>query len=190
MFNIIAVTNRRLCRGDFLAQLERVVHSGVAAVILREKDLDREAYEALYDKVLPICAGAGVKLICHTYAYSLPVHLPFGVLEHQKMSFDRFGVSIHSLDQARQAQEKGACYLTAGHIFETACKAGLAARGIEFLRAVSQTVSIPVYAIGGIGADNIQAVKEAGASGACLMSSLMESDDPASLVQELLRLTR
>lgn len=41
---IIAVTNRQLCHGDFLQQIERLAASGVAAVILREKDLSTAAY--------------------------------------------------------------------------------------------------------------------------------------------------
>lgn len=44
-------------------------------------------------------------------------------------------------------------------------------------------VDIPVYGIGGIGADNMVLVRNAGADGACLMSSLMTTDDIAGLLR-------
>jgi thiamine-phosphate pyrophosphorylase len=42
-----------------------------------------------------------------------------------------------------------------------------------------------VYGIGGITGNNIAAVAKTGAAGACLMSSLMQSPDPAALVKSL-----
>ena len=41
-------------------------------------------------------------------------------------------------------------YLTAGRVFVTDCKKGLAPRGFDFLHEVCSSVKIPVYAIGGI----------------------------------------
>lgn len=39
------------------------------------------------------------------------------------------GTSVHSLEEAREAQTLGADYLTAGHIYATDCKRGLPPRG-------------------------------------------------------------
>ncbi|MGN0713417.1 MAG: thiamine phosphate synthase [Anaerovoracaceae bacterium] len=41
-----------------------------------------------------------------------------------------------------------------------------------------KAVAIPVYAIGGISPENIDAVRAAGAAGACVMSGLMRCEDP------------
>ncbi len=38
MFKLLCVTNRKLCRGDFLARIERIAACGVAGIVLREKD--------------------------------------------------------------------------------------------------------------------------------------------------------
>ena len=76
-----------------------------------------------------------------------------------------------------EAQALGCTYITAGHVFETDCKKGLPGRGLQFLRKVCEVVEIPVYGIGGINEDNIAMVRETGAKGACLMSSLMISED-------------
>ena len=67
----------------------------------------------------------------------------------------------------------GADYLTAGHIFPTDCKKGLAPRGIDFLQNICQTVQVPVFGIGGIHPGNIEQVLDAGASGVCMMSEMM-----------------
>ena len=64
----------------------------------------------------------------------------------------------------------------AGHIYATDCKKGLPPRGLSFLREVCSNVTVPVYAIGGIGfADGrIEEVCKNGAKGACIMSEVMK----------------
>ena len=65
--------------------------------------------------------------------------------------------------------------MTAGHIYATDCKRGLPPRGLDFLREVCRSTSLPVLAIGGIGLDGkqLREVLEAGAAGACVMSGMM-----------------
>ena len=48
------------------------------------------------------------------------------------------------------AEKLGADYLIAGHIFNTPCKQGTPGRGLDYLRRVCESVSIPVFGIGGI----------------------------------------
>ena len=59
-----------------------------------------------------------------------------GFPEDAKAYFEEIGVSCHSLEDALEAQQLGATYLTAGHIFETDCKKGLPGRGLDFLTSV------------------------------------------------------
>ena len=89
------------------------------------------------------------------------------------------------MDDALEAQALGCSYITAGHVFETDCKKGLPGRGLIFLRNVCNAVQIPVYGIGGIDAGNISEVRAAGASGACLMSSLMVCEDVPGLMKAM-----
>ena len=90
--------------------------------------------------------------------------------------FLRAGTSVHSVDEAVKAQQAGALWLIAGHIYATDCKKGLPPRGTDFLRAVCQAVSIPVYAIGGIRPEEtqLQEVMDCGAAGGCIMSGMMK----------------
>jgi thiamine monophosphate synthase len=56
---------------------------------------------------------------------------------------------------------------------------------LEFLAEICKASLVPVYGIGGIDENNISEVAKTGAAGACLMSSLMRSDDPSVMVERL-----
>ena len=68
----------------------------------------------------------------------------------------------------------GASYVVAGHIFETDCKKGLEPRGLNFIKDISSTLTIPIFAIGGIDEKNSQSVIDSGAFSVCMMSSMMK----------------
>jgi thiazole tautomerase (transcriptional regulator TenI) len=90
----------------------------------------------------------------------------------------RIGKSVHSADEAHEAEAEGADYVIYGHIYATASKPGLPARGIEALIGVMDRVSIPVIAIGGVKPGNVPELLRAGAAGVAVMSGLLEADDP------------
>ena len=70
--------------------------------------------------------------------------------DNYQQFFKVIGTSVHSVEDAIKAEQLGATYMTAGHIFATDCKKGLPPRGLDFLKNVCDAVEIPVYAIGGI----------------------------------------
>lgn len=183
MYKIISVSNRRLC-GDFISRIKEITAHGTD-VILREKDLGENEYEALAREVM--CD----KIIMHTYIEAARrlccprIHLPMPLLRSADISgFEAVGASVHSVREAEEAQALGADYVTAGHIFATDCKKGLPPRGTEFLHKVSQSVSIPVYAIGGINPSNAAEAINAGADGICVMSGLMLCEEIGKYLNE------
>lgn len=154
-------------------------------LILREKKLSEEVYGKLLEQVMEKLSGSEMELIPHMYVSAAEqlgiekIHLPFsmwkernGIEYVRKMSV--IGTSVHSIKEAVLAEEGGASYITAGHIFTTDCKPDLEPRGMEFLEKVCQSVKIPVYAIGGIHPDNLEKIKKSGAAGACMMSEYMK----------------
>jgi thiazole tautomerase (transcriptional regulator TenI) len=90
----------------------------------------------------------------------------------------RIGKSVHSVEEALQAEAEGADYVIYGHIYATASKPGLPARGVVALRRVADSVRIPVIAIGGIKPGSVPEVLRAGAAGVAVMSGLLEAADP------------
>ena len=195
MFDIICVTNRRLCEGDFLERIEKIAASGVKAMILREKDLSESDYFDLAEKFTGICNRYKIEAVLHTYvdtAIKLEVpsiHLPLDILrktdDKKKSFFKRIGVSCHSVADAVEAENSGASYITFGHVFATDCKKNLAPRGVDALKNVCEAVGIPVFAIGGIDAENVESVLKNGASGICVMSGFMKCGDPEIFVRKL-----
>ena len=193
MFRIICVTNRKLCAGDFIARLSEISRGGADYVILREKDLSEAEYAELAERALDAC---GERLVLHGTG-ALPLlrrlprlHLPLAVLESNpalRREAELLGVSVHSPEEAKRAEALGADYATAGHVFATDCKRGVPGRGLDFLKETAASVRIPVYAIGGISAQNVAAVRGAGAAGACVMSGLMSCPSARAELEELRR---
>lgn len=187
MSDILCITNRMLCKDDFLTRIEKLAAARPMGIVLREKDMTEEQYRDLAVKVMRICKKYKTRCILHTFLNvandlgATAVHLPMKVLmqtaEEEISHFSFLGASCHSVEDAITAEKKGCNYITAGHIFNTDCKKGMPGRGIEFLTEVCKSVSIPVYAIGGISKDNIRDVRTAGAAGACVMSGPMICED-------------
>lgn len=194
MSDILCITDRTLCREDFLPRLEQIAAARPAGIVLREKDLSPVNYKALAAQVLSLCRRYDVPCILHTFvdiARELgagAIHLPLPVLRElspeDKAAFQTIGASCHSVEEALEAQALGATYLTAGHVFETTCKAGLPGRGLDFLCWVCAAVPLPVWAIGGIGPETLAPVLAAGARGGCVRSGLMTCPDPKSYLTQ------
>ncbi len=207
--DIICVTNKSICEKNgvlFLEQIKKVAEARPLAIVLREKDLSLEEYRELAGKVSKMCREVeGSRLIIHNF-YELILedetdlanvlsylHMPLWKLEelynNQPDEYARLreklvglGASCHSVEDAKLAEKLGCTYIIAGHIYNTDCKKGLEGRGLGFLRDVVEAVSIPVYAIGGITPENINDVRNNGASGACIMSSSMTCKSPKDLI--------
>lgn len=188
---VIAVTSRHrrgqaMTREEYLEQIQIICASKPLALILREKDLTPGEYETLAKMVLKICEREKVTGILHnfkTVAETMEcdrIHLPLEELRKlrpdEKHRYQVLGTSVHSLEDAIEAEGLGATYLSAGHIFATSCKPGIPPRGLEFLRKICTAVKIPVYGIGGIPLEEqiLQQIYHQGAAGACVMSGFME----------------
>ncbi|BEO99798.1 thiamine phosphate synthase [Fusobacterium polymorphum] len=195
------ITNRKLCENENLEKQIKKIFSAyekkiilknfeIVALTLREKDLDKNEYLNLVKKIYPICKKYGIDLILHqNYDLNLDekyniegIHLSYEIFKslnkniREKLikKYKRIGVSIHSLEEAKDVENLGATYVVAGHIFETDCKKGLEPRGLNFIKELSSILTIPIFAIGGINEENSNLVLNSGAFGVCMMSSLMK----------------
>ena len=195
------ISNRKLCENEnlerqiekiFLAYEKKIILKKfeIVSLTLREKDLDKNEYLNLVEKIYPICKKHKINLILHqNYDLNLDdrynidgIHLSYKIFkslnknirEELIKKYKRIGVSIHSLDEAKEVENLGASYVVAGHIFETDCKKGLEPRGLKFVENLSSILTIPIFAIGGIDEKNSQSVIDSGAFSVCMMSSLMK----------------
>ena len=185
----VIVTNRLVCPEPLPLRLRKIARSRPDFAVLREPDLDDARYAALARE----CADAlgDVPLIFHSHPRAAAelgaefAWLPFPERGRVLPRGVKKIISVHNAEEAKIADDSGAAQIVAGNIFETPCKPGAPARGLDFLREIAEAVSRPVWAIGGITPDNARKCAAAGAAGVCVMTSAMTSRDPENLVAEL-----
>jgi len=190
---VTAVTDRKNSIRPFEEQLELLASGRPDMIILREKDLSEDAYTSLAKECLTICDEYDVPLCINTFfktALELGIHdvqMPMDILRshHMDLSGLRVGASVHSIADVECAEELGAERLVFGNVFETSCKPGKQAAGLTILKDVCGSTDLPVWAIGGISESNVNEVMRTGASGVCVMSSLMKAEDPAWIISSL-----
>ena len=195
------ISNRKLCENENLEkQIEKIFSAyekkiilknfDIVALTLREKDLNKNEYLKLIEEIYPICQKYKINLILHqNYDLNLDdkyniegIHLSYSIFKSLNENikaelikkYKRIGVSVHSLNEAKEVESLGASYVVAGHIFETDCKKGLEPRGLKFIKDLSSALSIPIFAIGGIDEKNSLSVINNGAFSICMMSTLMK----------------
>ncbi|WP_318506710.1 thiamine phosphate synthase [Bacillus sp. T3] len=100
------------------------------------------------------------------------------------------GRSVHSFEEAKQAEIDGADYVVYGHCFETNCKRGKPANGLTLLEEMVKKLCIPVYGIGGITPERVGLMQKAGAAGVAMMSGIFSSIAPADTARHLFEKVR
>lgn len=157
--------------GDVLSLTRLVLEQNDGATVIVNDRLD----------VALITGAAGV----HLGEHSIPVDDARLVLGTGAL----IGRSVHDLPGAERAEEAGADYLFAGHVFETESKSGQPGRGLDWLAEICSAVTIPVIAIGGITRARLAAVKQSGAWGVAVGREILDAKDrrlaASLLVEEL-----
>ncbi|WP_088890146.1 thiamine phosphate synthase [Leptolyngbya ohadii] len=182
---------------NLLEVVEAALRGGLSLVQYRDKDTDDltridnakrlkelcHRYNALFiindriDLALAVDAD-GV----HLGQDDVPTAFARQLLGNQRI----IGRSTHSPEELRRAIEEGADYVGVGPVYETPTKAGRAAAGLDYVRHAASQASIPWYAIGGISADNLDDVLNAGAERVAVVRAIMAAEDPTLMVQYLI----
>jgi thiamine-phosphate pyrophosphorylase len=102
------------------------------------------------------------------------------------------GLSTHSQSQVAAAERAPEVdYLGVGPVYETATKPGVEPVGLELVRHAAAHAQKPWFAIGGIDADRVPAVAEAGAERVAVVRAIRNAADPqraaAALREALMR---
>jgi thiamine-phosphate pyrophosphorylase len=184
------------------ANVERVAEQmcagGVDLIQLRAKGWDEFAIEKLGLRIEPITRAAGVPLIVNDFPELVPTIGAQGahVGQDDRTVADArwragralaeevppplIGKSTHSFAQALAAQGEGADYIGFGPLFATPTKPGRPAIGLDDIRRVHGAVSIPIFCIGGIKLENLDAVIAAGTRRVVIVSGLLQAPDIAA----------
>lgn len=94
----------------------------------------------------------------------------------------RLGVSVHSLEEAKIAEQKGADYIFYGHMYPSHSKPGRTPRTLSSLREICDVIDLPVIAIGGITPSRVEELMWTGASGIAVISGVMGAQNSREAV--------
>jgi len=96
------------------------------------------------------------------------------------------GISASNLQEALQAQSQGADYIGVGAVFATQTKTDASICGLDEVKKILDTVTIPVVAIGGINHQNAAKLLSLGKLGLCCISAILATEDIQKATQEMI----
>ena len=96
------------------------------------------------------------------------------------------GASVHTIDEAAEAECSGTDFIVLGTIYQTGSHPGYPGAGPVLVRTVAGAVSVPVVAIGGITSQRAAALVESGAHGMAVKSAIWSASDPVERMTGLL----
>lgn len=199
---LYAVTDRRWLReGQSLSDvIKQAVEGGATVIQLREKELDREQVikEALdiksylnaknipliIDNDIEVTKAAGADGV-HVGQDDCPVSEARKLLGKDII----IGATAHNVSEAVKAEEDGADYLGVGAAFGSSTKVDAKAIvSLDEYKKITEAVSIPVVAIGGIDETNIMRLKGLGLSGFAVVSAIFARDDVRTATEQMKKL--
>ena len=178
---ICLVTDRRRVRpagtGTLVRLASRAAAAGVDMIHVRESGLDDRQLSGLVSAIVEAVSGTAARVVVNDRTDIALATRAHGVhLRADSISAAQvrdlvpkgflMGRSVHSRTEAVAAAHSGVDYLVAGTVYPTASKPeGSPLLGLDGLRELVRAVSVPVLAIGGVGADNVWDIAATGAAG-------------------------
>jgi 8-oxo-dGTP diphosphatase len=161
----------------FLAALERRLAGGLRLVQVREKTLPREGLARLARRVVGLARAHGaIVLINGDEALAREVgaqgvHLPSAELAARsaRPDLEWVGASVHSVPELRRAEALGADFAVLGPVRPTTSHPGATPLGWDAFEAIAHGASLPVFALGGLRAADLEAAWARGAHGVAMI---------------------
>ncbi len=186
-----------VCGEQSDAFLARALRGGVDIVQLRLKDAGDETIVATARRFAAVCRAHGVPLILndrpdlvaaagadgvHVGQDDMPVARARALVGPERI----VGLSTHSPAQIDAAgAEPEIDYIGVGPVHATPTKPGRPAVGLDLVRYAAAHAATPYFAIGGIDAGNVAAVREAGATRIAVVRAITGAPDPEGAARAL-----
>lgn len=198
LFPLYLITDRHQAVPDLPHALEQALRGGARLVQLRDKDLPPAERLQLAKELRQLTRRFDARLLINgapDLAREIQadgVHLGVqtcSITEARNILGPSalIGYSAHSRDEVEMAQQQGADFATFSPIFPTPSKAQYGPpQGLDALRSLCDSSSLPIYALGGIEPERIPEVMAAGSSGVALISAVFAQQDPQFATQSIL----
>lgn len=200
---LYAVTDRTwLKEGESLISVcDKVLENGATFLQIREKDLDEVSFKKEAVQLLALCKKYHVPFVVNdSVEIALQcgadgVHVGQSDIKGRDIraligSEKILGISAGTVEEALSAERAGADYIGVGAVFGTSTKKNARNMTIERLQEISNSVSIPVVAIGGINDSNIMQLSNSGVDGVAVVSAIFAAEDPGYATKNLLELAQ
>jgi len=179
-------------------KVEEAILGGATMIQLREKNISKDEYIALAKEIKEVTDSYNIPLIindqvevaidCDAAGVHVGQEDMAASLVRAKIGPEKIlGVSAQTVEQAILAEKAGADYLGVGSIFPTSTKKDAVLVSKETLKAICDSVNIPVVAIGGINEENIIKLKGSGIAGISVVSAIFAQKDAQKAAEGLRR---
>ncbi len=198
---LYAVTDRAWTGNKTLyEQIKEALENGVTCVQLREKNLDEASFIEEAKKISVLCRQYNTPFIVNDNvnvaiaSNADGIHIgqeDMGLKDVRKIVGENMiiGISAHTVEEAKFAQENGADYIGIGAVFETSTKNDVDVIPYEKVKSICDAVDMPKVAIGGINAENILKLKGSGIDGVAVVSAIFGAKDIGKATKELYTLS-
>ena len=199
-YTLYLCTDRGLMTTGTVEESVRLAIAGGCGVVqLREKEISSAEFYRLAVNTKKITDEAGAALIINDRvdialaADADGVHvgqsdLPAAVVRRLIGPDKLLGVSVATLEQAKQAAADGADYLGVGAMYATQTKTDADIVTMEELRRIRAAVNIPIVVIGGINKNTLGNFKGMGIDGLAVVSAVVAQEDITAAAKELIQL--
>ncbi len=188
------------CESTFFNHVEEALQNGVTFLQLREKECSQADFikgaikmkELSKEYNVPFVINDNIEVALKSDADG--VHIGQGdmsatdarnLLGKNKI----LGVSVQTVEQARQAEADGADYLGVGAVFSTSTKDDAKVLQHKVLKEICESVQIPVVAIGGINTGNIPKLSGSQVHGIAVVSAILAQENKKTATRDLLELS-
>ena len=202
-YSLYLVTDRSFLKGRKLSDVvEDSIKGGVTVVQVREKDLSTREFYRLSLEVKEVTDKYKIPLIIndridiaqainadgvHLGQDDMPLKIARKILGDNKI----IGISVGTIEEAKEAERDGADYVGIGAIYYTGTKKDIDEPiGIEGLKEIVDSIKIPSVAIGGVNKSNAEDVIKSGTSGLSVISAILNNVDVKKAAEELKNIVR
>jgi len=195
----VIVDTQALLKRRHIDVARAAIAGGARVIQLRDKTSTKKELLPVAEQLKELCAEHDVLFIIndhldlllavdadglHLGQDDLPIKTTRRLLPVDKI----LGISTRTVDGAVAAQAEGADYIAVGAMYPTPSKQAAQVVGVERLKQVRKTVTLPLVAIGGINKENAAAVMAAGADSIAVIRAVVQAEAPEKAAREIVNI--
>lgn len=160
---------------DLLNYLQRLLAKHIKLIQIRLKTLPENLVQTFLKHAEPLCTRFDAQLLINsdsltTHCHAHGIHLTSTALLNLTTRPNCSGwlaASCHTTEQLQHAAKLGVDFVVIAPVLATATHPEASALGWEKFAALTASINIPAYALGGMNLEHLELAKQAGAQGLC-----------------------